>query len=326
MLIKVTRLLIIFSFLMLLSAKEGLALTPPLGPITGGDLVIENTSIRSAGDPNGSTNVFEQTLRINLRQKLGDKFYLAARLKLYNINQKEYRGQDRELFDQYLLGYKNKDTEFLGGKQWLWLGQGLLADINIIGASLRTNFPKNKGYLMGFYSNKIQAVDLNVKLGSGLSTGVTYKRAKSWLNGFDRYYIYNGINNLERLDPELYRSTNFHTETETSYAFNVRQDLKHGVTLGAEYVYNTTQKADGYLIAVRKGFYTLSWRNVEPAAFDPAHSTNYHYAGSRGWRIRADYSMFGNTIFTVYYDISSSTDKVLNRNKNILYTGIAYYF
>lgn len=249
-------------------------------PTYGGDIVTEYTKIADV------PGIIEGTIRLRFDDTITDNLYIHARAKAHAINNKAFDSIDRSVFDQAYAGYKNGELDIRAGKQPLYLGHGLLADLNVAGvqASLASSDYK----LLGFYSTKVQAADATVTIGE-TSVGATYKK-----------------------------------QGDSTWGVHFDTPIDKSVSLGAEYAANTDNKQHGYIAALTSGYYSLSYRNIQNGAINPEWATNYHYADSKGFRIRADYKVGVRSILTIYQDLAENNAGTANQN--ITYIGYATYY
>ncbi len=248
-------------------------------PVYGGDIVTEYTKISDV------PAILEETVRLRFDDQLSDHFYVHARAQAHAINNKAYDSIDQSVFDQKYVGYKTAGIDMRAGKQPLYLGKGLLADLNVSGFQATATAGDIR--LLGFYSNDVQAADFAVSH-KGLSFGATYKR-----------------------------------QGDSTLGVNFAASFPGKAILSGEYVKNTSNNKRGYIAQIALGQYSLSYRDIENAAIDPDWATNYHYANSRGFRLRADYKIGTSSIFTVYQDIAKGNDNT--PQQNITYAGYAIY-
>jgi len=104
--------------------------------------------------------------------------------------------------------------------------------------------------------------------------------------------------------------------------WGINGDTKIGeATLNAEYVKNTDTKANGYLVGVTMGYYTVSYRDIEAGAVTTFHTTNLNYDNSKGFKISARYPLSKNSSITLYQDFA--TDQVGDKKHR---TNIEYDF
>lgn len=262
-------------------AALSLSMSPAYAkPSYGGDIVTEYTKIT------GVPAIIEETIRLRFDDNITDNFYVHARAKAHAINNKAYDSIDRSVFDQAYAGYKNGGLDIRAGKQPLYLGHGLLADLNVSGvqASLTSGSYK----LLSFYSTNVKAADATVTIGES-SLGATFKK-----------------------------------QGDATWGVHFDTPVGKSVSLGAEYVENTDNKQHGYIVALTSGHYSLSYRNIQNGAINAEWATNYHYADSKGFRIRADYKIGMRSILTFYQDIARNNAGI--KDQNITYIGYATYY
>lgn len=249
-------------------------------PAYGGDIVTEYTKIPNV------PGIIEGTLRLRFDDKITDNWYFHARARAHAINNKAFDSIDRSFFDQAYAGYQDGGLDIRAGKQPLYLGHGLLADLNIAG--IQTSLAADGYKLLGFYSNDVKAADATATIGEA-ALGATYKK-----------------------------------QGDATWGVHFDTPVGQSVSLGAEYVENTDNKQHGYLAGLTSGHYSLSYRNIQNGAIDPAWATNYHYADSKGFRLRADYKVGLHSILTLYQDIAKNNAGTVDQD--ITYIGYATYY
>lgn len=246
----------------------------------GGEAVIESTKLTNVSP------IIEGTLRLHMNVPLSESFYTHARVRIHMINDKSYDSIDQTLFDRAYVGYKNAGMDVKVGKQHLFLGMGLLADLNTSG--IQAIIGSDHVRLLGFYSDDVTAANIAFPLANGASFGFSTKK-----------------------------------QLDSTWAANVEVPVGHA-KWGAEFVKNRTTGKQGYLIQAGSGQYAVSYRDIEAAAIDPAWATNYQFADSKGIRIRADYKIGNSSILTLYQDFAKNHSQT--EKKNITYAGYAVYF
>lgn len=270
-----------FLYIAVALAALSLSIAPAdASPAYGGDIVTEHTKISDV------PGIVEGTIRLRFDNKISDNLYIHARAKAHAINNKAFDSIDRSVFDQAYAGYRNGELDIRAGKQPLYLGHGLLADLNAAG--VQASLTSGNYKLLGFYSANVKAADATITIGES-SMGTTYIK-----------------------------------QGDATWGMHFDTPINKSVSLGAEYVENTDNKRHGYIAALTSGYYSLSYRNIQNGAINPEWATNYHYADSKGFRIRADYKAGVRSILTIYQDIAK--DNAGTADKKLTYIGYATYY
>ncbi|SDF81667.1 hypothetical protein [Sporolituus thermophilus] len=255
-------------------------------PVFSGDANIEYNK------DEGQKATLTNRIRLVADADIVENFYIHGRMVMNN----NLKGEDSSAVgnrgteaEQIYLGARFTNLDLKVGKQPLWLGKGLLADVNGISGVSANTVIDGIG-LVGFFGKDAKqdvfAADMNAALGAA-NFGASY---------------------LKKEDVKRY-GLNFDTKLAENTVFNF------------EYVKNTTNKADGYLAevkfgnAVKKGDidYALSYRNIEADAID-GYTTNGNYIDSKGFRVKANYKISDASTLTVYQDIAQTENG--NQDKN----------
>lgn len=209
----------------------------------------------------------EGTFRLKADKQVDDTLSIHIRGVAHAINLEDEDGHF--YFDQAYAGIHTQAVDIKVGKQPVYLGQGLLGDLNVILAQVsnKSQFVKVNAFL----SQDVKAVDMQVPL-RDLTLGAVYK-----------------------------------DKGEKSWGINMEKKLGQ-VYVSGEYVKNVSNGKKGYLAEVRSGYYALSYRNIEDEALDELWVTSGVYADSKGYRIRGDFPVDAHSIFTVYRDFATSHD------------------
>lgn len=234
----------------------------------------------------GGSTFTDVRLRLNADADLGSGIYAHGRLMGIDVqSQGGFAGagtgsSGAEVnMEQMYLGAKVGAVDLKVGRQPLYVGNGMLADVNgIEGVSLATaagNVTVD-GTIGRDGTNDVVAANIGTQV-DGVNLGA-------------------GLLSKEDVD---YMSVN------ASKKIN-------NVTVGADYVKNTDTKADGYMVKatigdiVKKGDlnYALSYRNIEDGALDAGWVTNGAFADSKGFRVAANYKVTDNATLTAYQDIT----------------------
>lgn len=287
----------------LLMAAVVTALTISTASAFAAPLTISGDTQTMIQSTNGASGDYSDArFRINFDFDMGDGVYAHARLM--GIDQ-QMRGTGLNYaeagtgstgssvnMEQMYLGAKLGQVDATLGRQPVYIGRGMLADINgIQGFSLATNTGDVSLYGFGGRSGNtdVLAGKIGTKL-QNLNLGAGYLRKDS---------------------------TNFWSaDADTQIADNVN--------LSGIYMKNSTAKADGFLVkatvgqAVKKGDfnYAVSYRNMDNNAVDGDWVTNGGLANSKGLRFEAKYKPTNNATLWVYQDVTKqSSDTSIHPNQ-----------
>jgi hypothetical protein len=238
-------------------------------PTISGDTNLEYNNNKSMSD-----STLTSETNVNLDANFLDNLNLHTRFTAnYDAdNDHVYNTAVSQLF----VNTKVNDVNLSLGKQPLYLGQGLLADVvGINGVQLNTNLGSTA--FTGFHGKDgetVTAVDLASNVG-------TVKLGASYLKKGDAYY---GIN--------------------ASHA------LADNVVGNVEFVKNSDSEANGFLAQVKFGAaqqkgdvdYVVSYRDIEDGAVNANYTTEANYNDSKGFRFGANYKAANNGTLSAYYD------------------------
>lgn len=194
-----------------------------------------------------------------------------------------WQDKSTKLEQAYIL-YKAGNADFIAGRQPLFLGHGLLSDINGI-SGLKVNTAFNDVKLLGFSGKdddeNVSAADFSTTFGN-LGFGLSYLK-----------------------------------KTDNYYGVNANTKIADNVVLNLEYVKNNdkTIQNKGYWAevkvgnAVKKGQfdYSLAYLNVEDQAVDGAYVTESNMKGGKGLRVKTHYAVSDNSTLIVYHDMFKNT-------------------
>lgn len=249
----------------------------------------------------------EGTVRFGVDSELGSGFYVHLRSVVDRINLKTSESTTRAGIDQGHLGFRQSNLDFRAGKQWVYLGKGLQADVNVnrvLQAS--ATFPGSK--LTTFISPDLKALDLHSATTGKINVGFSYKNKSKDAGSVS----HNGAD---------YSSSE--NNADRSWALYYDASLTGKLTLGGVYVLNDSGR-HGFMTELKAGSYSLSYRNVQTDAIDSAWATSGVFADSRGFRARADWKISKYSILTIYRDMAKNHAGTLD--KDYTYAGIASYF
>ncbi|MBP2645574.1 MAG: hypothetical protein H6Q75_1014 [Firmicutes bacterium] len=242
----------------------------------------------------GGRTYTDTRFRLNADAELGDGFYTHARLQ--GIDTQPFanatsNGVAADM-DQLYLGTKMGAVDVKAGRQGLFVGNGLLADVSMQGVSLATE-NKNIGFdaFVGREgTNDVTGANLKTK-GDKVDMGLGYLKVED---------------------------TDF-------MSFNADSRLGNNVVLSGNFTKNNKDSKNGFLVkatvgeAVRKGEfnYALSYRNIEDGAVAGSWCTDTAYNDSKGFRVEANYKFADNVNLNVLKDFTdkNSDSTSLNRAK-----------
>lgn len=235
-------------------------------------------------------------IRLNADVNLIDDMYAHTRLAMNNYisNKDNNTGAQSPAFDQAYIGGKIDTFDVKAGLQPIFLGKGLLADVNKGGIGVGTQLDGIK--LNGFYGkdggNNLTTVDMGTSF-NGINMGTSYIKL--------------GDNH--------------------AWGINADTKIMDNTVLNVEYIKNNASTdAKGYLAelkvgnAIKKGDmdYAISYRNIEANALngfasystDSPNNAASNYADSKGLKLRASYKVTNDATLNLYHDMAktSSTD------------------
>ncbi|HMM21922.1 MAG TPA: hypothetical protein PKA10_14480 [Selenomonadales bacterium] len=235
-------------------------------------------------------------IRLAMDSEIDNNIYLHGRLVMNNDLDRQGTatpvGNDKGAqMEQLYVGFKMDNADLKLGRQPLFLGHGLLSDVNGIGgAQITTTF--DNANLMGFYGRDNDVDVAAAELGTSIGD---WNLGASYLDKDDTYY---GVNASTKVAPNT--------------------------VLNMEYVKNNDAKASGYWAevkvgdAVKKGDfdYSLGYVKLDEGAVDGNYVTEGNMAGNKGFRVKANYAVSDNSTLTVYQDLfkqTSNNDITKNR-------------
>lgn len=255
-----------------------------------------------SGDANIEYNKFESgdsltnRIRLVVDSTITDNLYVHGRVVMNNDKDQfsSAAGKNPKIeLEQAYIGGNYHGIDIKAGRQPLFLGKGLLADVNgINGIQAGTSFDGIK--LNGFYgkdgTEKVSAADFGSSFGD----------------------IHFGASYLKKEEAKF-----FGVNADTKIADNA--------VLNVEYAKNNDTKANGFLAevkmgnAVKKGEidYALSYRNIEGGAIDGDYTTNGSYNDSKGFRVKANYKLADNAALTAYQDLVDDQNGVKKNRTNV---------
>jgi hypothetical protein len=241
----------------------------------------------------GGSTYTDVRLRLNADADLGDGIYAHGRIMGIDESIRNYdragtgsKGANVNM-EQLYLGAKVGATDLKVGRQPLFIGNGMLADVNgIQGVSLGTSAGDINA--LGFIGRSDEPAGPRDTVAFNLGTKVEDVNL--------------GVGYMTTNDAQENKYLSFNADTK----------LTDKVVLSADYVKNTEAEADGYLVkatfgqVAKKGDfnYALSYRNIEDGAVDGDWVTNGAYADSKGFRVAANYKVTDNATLSVYQDIT----------------------
>ncbi len=260
---------------------------------------------------NGGSTYSDMRLRLNADVDLGEGLYAHGRIM--GIDQSGYNlNSDNDNFDragtgarganvnmeQMYVGAKIGATDVKIGRQPLFIGQGLTADVNgIEGISLGANEANFNAFgFIGRSNQPVYPTDVTNTDPYGPRNTVGFNL------GTKVDCVNLGIGYLNTKDT-----------TENKYwSFNADTKIASNVKLAAEYVKNNSANANGFLVKATVGElakkgdfnYAVSYRNIENNAVDSDWTTNGAYANSKGFRLAANYKVTDNSTLYLYKDIT----------------------
>ena len=249
----------------------------------------------------GADKTITNRIRLAMDNQIDNNIYLHGRMIMNNnmdVNGASSSTADNTVkFEQGYIGFKFDNADLKIGKQPVFVGHGLLADVNgVSGAKLSTTFDKASfsAFSGKDASESVTALDLGTSIGD-------WNVGASYLDKGDAYY---GINASTKVAPNA--------------------------VLNMEYVKNNDQKASGYWAevkfgkAVKKGDfdYSLAYVNIADKAVDSGYVTEDHFANSKGFRATAHYAVSNNSTLTVYQDLfkQASDDSVTKNRTDVEYS------
>lgn len=274
----------------LLAAVVLAAMTLSTASVFASPVLSGDARVRHQDDSSKDASSFENRIRLIADADIVENFYVHGRLVM-NTDLKD-TGNDTDVqADQIYVGARMANLDLKVGKQPLYLGKGLLADVDgLSGVAATTSIDGVR--LAGFYGQDkgqdVATVDMNTTLGA-VNFGTSYMKQHE---GNNRYF---GIN------------------ADTKISDNA--------VLNVEYVKNNELKADGYMAevkfgnAVKKGDldYAVSYRNIEDGAIFSNYSTEDNYNDSKGFKVAANYKVSDASKLSVWQDI---TETQLGNDKN----------
>lgn len=248
----------------------------------------------------GASDYSDARLRLNFDFDMGDGMYAHARLM--GIDQQGYgnlyspagtgsTGASVNM-EQMYIGAKLGQVDAKFGRQPVYIGRGMLADINgVEGISLASNTGDVKLFGFGGRSanTEVLAGSINGKI-ENLNMGAGYLRK----------------------------------ENKDFWSVDADTNIANHVNLSGEYMKNTTDKADGYIVKATVGqvaqkgdfSYAVSYRNIDNNAIDDNWVTNGALANSKGLRLEAKYKPTNATTLWVYQDITKqASDTSIHPNQ-----------
>lgn len=228
-------------------------------------------------------------IRLVIDSQIDQNLYLHGRMVMNNNiatpNATGVWGDKATVMEQGYIGYKNGNMDITAGRQPLFLGHGLLSDVNGIGG-LKIKTTLDNANLMGFYgkdgAENVSAANFGTALGN-VDFGLSYLK-----------------------------------KTDNFYGVNASTKIANGVVFNAEYIKNNDQPTQnkGYWTEVKFGNaskkgefdYSLGYVNVENNAVPAGYITEGNMQGGKGFRAKAHYAVTDNATLTVYQDMFKTTD------------------
>lgn len=256
-------------------------------PIISGDADIDyakDSMGTLANTDSLSDKGFDYRIRLNVDTQVDNNLYLHGRMRMTTDVDNQHSNVD---FDQAYVGVKADGLDVKAGTVPIYLGKGLLADVNKTGIQMNTAADNLR--FTGFFGKNgtanSAAADVGTSVGdvnvgaSYLDTGST--DGKYWGVNADTRIMDNGV-------------------------FNV------------EYVKNNDTTADGYLAAMKFGNaqkkgqldYTVSYRDIKDGAVDYTWATGYNdigysnYNDSKGLALAANYKVSDRANLYVQEDLA----------------------
>lgn len=266
-------------------------------------LTVSATSVFAAPTISGDINLeynkdkgYDSTLtsetNVNLDANFADNLNLHTRFTAnYDVDNDYTYNTD---VSQLYVNTQLDDVSLNLGKQPLYLGQGLLADVTgVNGVQLNTNLGKTA--FSGFHGkdgDNVTAIDLAGKVG-------TVNLGASYFKKGDAYY---GI--------------------------NASQAISQNAVGNFEFVENSDSDANGFLAQVKFGTaqqkgdvdYAVSYRDIENGAVDAGYTTEGNYNDSKGFRFGVNYKAANNGTLSAYYDAVDDQNGNDKSQTNIEYT------
>ena len=234
-------------------------------------------------------------IRLNADAQLGDSMYVHGRLMGIDENTRNFdvagtgsKGAQMNM-EQLYLGAKLGEVDVKVGRQPLFIGEGMLADVNgIQGVSLAGQAGQVNMYGFVGRSNDASGRDtIGINVGTnvnGINLGAGYMTTS---DAFENKY----------------------------YSLSADKNVTDKINLSGTYVKNTEMEADGYIVKATVGQiakkgdfnYAVSYRDIEDDAVDADWVTNGAYADSKGIRLAANYKVTDNATLTAYKDFVKNT-------------------
>lgn len=251
-------------------------------PTFSGDANIEYSKL-SAQEKGDLTN----RIRLVMDNNIDNNIYLHGRVIMNNNidsnGSSSSTSDNTAKLEQAYIGFKFDNADLKVGKQPVFLGHGLLADVNgVSGAKISTGFEKSN---LSAFSGKdgsttVTAVDFGSNFGD-------WNVGASYLKNVDGYY---GINASTKIAPNT--------------------------ALNVEWVKNNDKDASGYWAEVKVGnvakkgdfAYSLGYVNLDNNAVNGGYVTEGNFADSKGFRVKAQYAVSNNSTLTVYQDLFKQTE------------------
>ncbi|MBP2654345.1 MAG: hypothetical protein H6Q73_1914 [Firmicutes bacterium] len=247
----------------------------------------------------GAHTYTDTRFRLNADSEISDGFYAHARImgiddqegaNLFAAAGTGSTGAGVNM-DQMYIGTKVGAIDVKAGRQALWAGNGMLADISgIQGLSLATDTGN---------------IGMDAFVGRSEGTDVTAA-------------------NLKTKGEAVKFGLGYLKEENTNYwALNADTKLTNNVVLSGNYVKNDTDNKNGFLVkatfgeAIHKGDfnYALSYRKIDDNAVKSDWTTDSAYNNSKGVRVEANYKVAENVSLNMYKDFTKTNDSNVGMNR-----------
>lgn len=284
----------------LLAAAVLAAMTLSTASVFASPVFSGDARVRHQDDSNKDAS-FTNRIRLVADADIVENFYVHGRLVMNNdLKDNGIDGNDIKA-DQIYVGARMDNLDLKVGKQPLFLGKGLLADIDgISGVAAATGFD---GIRLNAFYGKDNALDL--------TPSIKDDEFKADVAAADLSTTLGAVN----------IGASYLKAGEKFLGINADTKLSPIATLNVEFVKNNDTKADGYMAevkfgnAVKKGDldYAVSYRNIDDGAIVNGYSTEDNYNDSKGFKVAANYKVSDASKLAVWQDI---TQTQLGADKN----------
>ncbi|HWR41230.1 MAG TPA: hypothetical protein VN611_17195, partial [Patescibacteria group bacterium] len=222
-------------------------------PVFSGHIIAEN--MNAIGYP----AQFLGTVRLGMDMDLSQYSFVHLRGVVDQIDLNNCGLPVRSGIDQGHIGFRFKNGEVRLGKQWLYFGKGLLADVNVNRVAQVTATADNVK-LTTVVGKDLTIAEIGVT-GKVTNFGISYKDAGP---NISQAYRNEGISDVYG-NPSGYDDRSWAVFCDTRVFNNGRWSFV--------YVRNNNEQT-GYMTEVKKGQYALSYRNVEARAINADWATS----------------------------------------------------